>query len=393
VTSANDATPPEVAFCLFKYFPYGGLQRNFLRTAQALLERGYRIRAYTMSWKGAVPDGIDVHVLRVRGLTNHGRYRRFERRVEAALRASPVACTVGFNRMPGLDVYYAADPCFLEAARSERGAWYRLTPRHRYFAAAEGAVFAPGASTRILLISPRQQAVFERCYGTEPGRFHLLPPGIARDRMAGDDAARLRNEVRAEFGIAEHELLLLLLGSGFRTKGLDRALLALSRLPADLAARTRLVAIGQDNPRPHRRLAARLGVGSRFVVLGGRDDVPRLLQGADVLVHPAYSETAGNVLLEAVVAGLPLIVTDVCGNAPYVAAADAGRVLASPFRQDDLDGALVALLRDDAERARLRANGIDFGRRADIYGLPERAASIIAAVVEERSRGAHPVPA
>ena len=33
--------------------------------------------------------------------------------------------------------------------------------------------------------------------------------------------------------------------------------------------------------------------------LKGRDDIPRFLLGADLLIHPAYNENTGTVLLEA----------------------------------------------------------------------------------------------
>ncbi|WP_163066577.1 glycosyltransferase, partial [Acinetobacter baumannii] len=62
-------------------------------------------------------------------------------------------------------------------------------------------------------------------------------------------------------------------------------------------------------------------------ILKGRSDIPRFLLGADLLIHPAYNENTGTVLLEALVSGLPVLVTDVCGYAHYIAEADAGRVL------------------------------------------------------------------
>jgi hypothetical protein len=43
------------------------------------------------------------------------------------------------------------------------------------------------------------------------------------------------------------------------------------------------------------------------------------LLGADLLIHPAYNENTGTVLLEAVVAGLPVLTTAVCGYAHYIA--------------------------------------------------------------------------
>ena len=33
-----------VAFCLYKYFPFGGLQRDFMRIAQTVAARGHHVR-------------------------------------------------------------------------------------------------------------------------------------------------------------------------------------------------------------------------------------------------------------------------------------------------------------------------------------------------------------
>ena len=46
-----------IAFCLFKYFPYGGLQRDFLRIALETQARGFNIRVYTLEWEGDLPAG------------------------------------------------------------------------------------------------------------------------------------------------------------------------------------------------------------------------------------------------------------------------------------------------------------------------------------------------
>ena len=46
-----------IAFCLYKYFPFGGLQRDFLRIALACQARGHAVRVYTLEWRGEVPEG------------------------------------------------------------------------------------------------------------------------------------------------------------------------------------------------------------------------------------------------------------------------------------------------------------------------------------------------
>jgi UDP-glucose:(heptosyl)LPS alpha-1,3-glucosyltransferase len=49
-----------IAFCLYKYFPFGGLQRDFLRVALACQARGHAIRVYTLEWRGDIPAGFEL---------------------------------------------------------------------------------------------------------------------------------------------------------------------------------------------------------------------------------------------------------------------------------------------------------------------------------------------
>ena len=66
-----------------------------------------------------------------------------------------------------------------------------------------------------------------------------------------------------------------MIGSGFITKGLDRILLGMSNLPREIRDNTRLVVVGQDNPSAFLRMARRLGVQDKVIILsGGRGDIP-----------------------------------------------------------------------------------------------------------------------
>lgn len=367
-----------IAFCLFKYFPFGGLQRDFLRIALKAQERGYQIRVYTLMWQGEIPPGFQIVIVPVNALTNHSRYRKYHEWVASHIEEFPVTSVVGFNKMPGLDVYYAADSCYEEKAQTQRGWLYRSLPRYDLFSGFEQSVFGRDSHTEILMISPVQKPLFEKYYGTQEERFHMLTPGIARDRIAPPDRREIRDEFRREMRIGNDDILLLMIGSGFITKGLDRALIALSALPDGLQEKTRLIVIGQDAPGAFERMARRLGVADRVEIMRGRDDVPRFLIGADLLVHPAYVENTGTVLLEAIVAGLPVLATDVCGYAHYVLEAKAGLLVKAPFRQESFNSLLQKMITSD-ERRQWSDNGIAYAQVADIYDMPERAADFISA--------------
>jgi UDP-glucose:(heptosyl)LPS alpha-1,3-glucosyltransferase len=366
-----------LVFCLFKYFPFGGLQRDFLRIARECVRRGHQVDVLTMAWEGNAEPDISVNIIPVSSRQNHTRAQQFVRKIQPQLTNYDLA--VGFNKMPGLDVYYAADTCYQAKARRQHGAWYRLTPRYRHLIAYEESVFSANARTQILLLSKAQQAEFIHFYETPRERFQLLPPGIQKDRVAPDNAATIRSDIRKKLGINKNEFILLLIGSGFKTKGLDRVLLAYAALPDKLRNFSYVYVIGKDDPKLFQRQAKKLGIASRIKFLGGRHDVADFLLAADILVHPAYNENTGTVLLEALVAGLPVLTTDICGYANYINEAQAGIVLASPFKQIELNQALRDML-FSLERMTWKKNALAFIQQADIYSLIEKAVDAIEAI-------------
>jgi UDP-glucose:(heptosyl)LPS alpha-1,3-glucosyltransferase len=371
-----------LAFCLNKYFPFGGLQANFLRIACLCRQGGHEVVVYSRAWEGAIPADLEVHIIPVRALTNHGKNAEFARKLQPLLQQGGFDGVIGFMKMPGLDIYYAADPCFQAKAR-ERSRLYRLSPRYRSFLALEKAVFDTGTATDILVLTGAQREVYSRCYPTLRERFHLLPPGIPRDRQVPPNAAEIRADFRQEFALTAQEIVLLTVGSGFRTKGLGRTLRALAALPGELLQQTRLLVVGEGKTGPFRRLAGRLGVADRVAFMGGRQDIPRFLLGADLLIHPAYTETTGNVLLEAMVAGLPVLTTANCGYALQVEQARAGVVLPVPLQQPRLNAALAQML-VSPERPRWSHNGIAYGHTEDLYSRPEVAVQLITAILQRR---------
>ncbi|MDI9432606.1 MAG: glycosyltransferase family 4 protein [Planctomycetota bacterium] len=365
-----------LAFCLYRYFPYGGLQRDMLRIALACQQRGYRIAVYTTAWEGDVPPGFELHRHRPAGLTNHGRMRRYHQWLTEQLDRQPVACVVGFNKMPGLDVYYAADGCLKAQAIEERSPFYRRLPRYRQYQAFEEAVFGSKSHTQILMISATQQALYVRHYGTPEQRIHFLPPNVAKDRVPGPDAPEIRRSFREEIGLRASDRLLVQVGSGFRTKGLDRSLRALASLPGNLRARTHFYVVGDDNENPYVRLSRRLGITDRVTFLGPRGDVARILLGVDLLIHPARHENTGTVLVEALACGLPVIATAVCGYAHYIERAQAGWVIPEPFDQHLFNRQVREALEDDRLQE-LGHRGIAFAQTEDLHGMVDAAVKTI----------------
>src|SRR5690554_5765912 len=107
-----------LAFVLFNWFPHGGLQQDLVKVVRAC-QHGADISIYCMNWDGAPLAGVNTVIMPASGWTATARRAAFARYVAMHVHGQSDA-VLGFNRMPGLDYYFAADTCFAEKARNEK---------------------------------------------------------------------------------------------------------------------------------------------------------------------------------------------------------------------------------------------------------------------------------
>ncbi len=375
----------KLCFLIYNYFPYGGQQRDFMRIATTCMQRGHEVKVFTLRWQGDIPEGMDVTLVPIKKKNRLKLYQRFSEWVGENLPAENADLVVGFNKMPHLDVYFAADSCFADKAENQRRAYYKFTPRYRHFIAFEEAVFGAASKTQSLVLSPLQRDAYLHFYHHSETRMHLLPAGMAEDRKVESRDIDARQSLRKELEIPEDELLLLQVGSGFKIKGVDRALKAIASLPDKWKAKVRYVLVGQGKPNRFLRLAKKLGLAERVAVLPGRDDIPRFFAGADLLLHPAYQESAGYVLLEAAIAGLPVLTTASCGYAFHIEEANVGEICSEPFQQRELDERLLSMIRNLPD-AQWSKNGLAYGANPELYRMSEAAVDLLEQFATEKEK-------
>jgi len=374
---------------LFRYFPWGGMQANFLRIAKACLVRGHSVDVYTLDWQGETPEGLKLNILEVPGRQNITRYTHFIARVQALTGAGEYDLVMGFNRMPGLDLYYAADPCFVERIRKTRPWYYPMTPRYRHFRGVEKILFGPKSNTQILALSQLQIDEYMHNYATPHSRFSLMPPAVQDRYRRNAQAEQLRDSFRTQHSIDERDRVILMIGSGFERKGMDRGLRAVAALPLQLRDRCHLFVLGKGREKGLHKLARHLGIEARLSIVPGTDEVPRYMQGADLLMHVARSENTGNVIVEAVAAGLPVLCSGTCGYACHVVNAGAGRVIEEPFDQRRLNQQLAEMM-DSKEWHIWQENALNYAAKEDLYSRTQRVVEVIDSLAEKLHTHAKP---
>ena len=353
----------KILFLIARYFPYSGLQTDFLRAAEAAADRGHDVSCLVGSWEGKRPDNLRILTVPLPGTGEADDLDALETAYHELIEHETFDRTAAFELISGVDFYFAGFDCL---GSNPENADPRLLER-------EKAVFSPESSTYIFYLVTPQINAFFGVYGTQPPRFLRLPPGMnpACGRVPDPDKVRVRK--RAELGLKDGERLAVSAAHDMLLKGVDRTLAAYADLPPEHRARLRLFVTGFLGREQCEKQAAELGIADRVIFDAGRPDLPELLCAADYLVHPARREAAGSIRIEAIASGLSVVCTDVCGFQDIVLASG-GHVLNEPLCPGALTAELdyLAGISDDGlyywrQQVLTYAHGpADFYRRADV---------------------------
>jgi UDP-glucose:(heptosyl)LPS alpha-1,3-glucosyltransferase len=170
-------------------------------------------------------------------------------------------------------------------------------------------------------------------------------------RVFSPDLRIHRERIRAKYRVPDEATLFLLVGSGFRRKGVPVAIAALARLSAP----AHLIVVGDDRkPDAYRRIADEHGVRERVSFVGFQHDVAPFYGAADAFVLPAIYDSFPDAAMEALASGLPVVTSMKSGAAELVTENDAGFVCGS--RDVAALAEHLRSLQDAGTRSRLGAN-------------------------------------
>jgi glycosyltransferase involved in cell wall biosynthesis len=188
--------------------------------------------------------------------------------------------------------------------------------------------------------------------GRDPARFHP------------DPAARAR--IRAALGVAPDRVVVIVVSRLVRHKGYPELLAAMRDVDAELwVVGERLASDHGADMEPYFQAS---GLGPRLRRLGYRDDIPALLQAADIFTLPSHFEGLPMSIIEAMLTGLPVVATAIRGPREQVIDGETG-FLVPPATVAPLSEALRRL----AENADLRTQLGEAGRARALAHFDEAA--------------------
>ena len=217
--------------------------------------------------------------------------------------------------------------------------------------------------------------------GCPPSRVALIYNGIDASAFATE---RPPIEARKD----ARPLVLITVANLIPYKGHSDLVAALGELDRSLPRPWSLVCVGRDDGIGARlkQQARAFGIEQNVKLLGARADIAALLAAADIGILASHEEGFANSILEGMAAGLPMVVTDVGGNAEAVIDGLTGLVV--PPRDPSALGAAILKLALDGD---LRRTMGDAGReRVEKYFSIDRCVANYARLYAGLSKGKCP---
>ncbi len=343
----------------------GGAERHLAAILPRLAGEGLRPLVYTLAAGGALAADLAAAGVEVVMPPLGSALRRLPRAIRWAVTAPVTTVRLVWlmrRRRPGIvhfflpEAYLVGGLCALVAGQRRcvmsRRSLNRYQRRHPVLARLERRLHA-----RMVAVLANSRAVLAE----------LAAEGVAAERLGliynGVDLERFRSlpppaAARARLGLDACPLVLTTVANLIPYKGHADLLEALAGIAAELPGGWRLLCAGRDDGigSALRARARDLGLDRQILWLAERRDVPELFGASDIGVLASHEEGFNNSVLEGMAAGLPMVVTDVGGNAEAVTHGVSGLVV-PPRDPRALGQAILSLARDPARRRQMGEAG------------------------------------
>ncbi|MHC4799706.1 MAG: glycosyltransferase family 4 protein, partial [Planctomycetota bacterium] len=196
--------------------------------------------------------------------------------------------------------------------------------------------------------------------GVEPAKIVDIPFGVDVEKFQ----KQIDIDMRAKLDIPENAVLILSVGREHRAKAFNIAVQAFSRM-ANKVPQAYYVIVGKGTGK-WQPLGEQLGIGKRikFCHWLEDDELFAIYQQSDIFFSASVSELLPLVVMEALAAGLPQVVTNISGNQDMVDTEYNG-IIVEPGQIDKMADALQRLATDEGLRKKMGAASLE---RSTHYG-------------------------
>ena len=209
----------------------------------------------------------------------------------------------------------------------------------------------------ILPVSTLVKDELLKLYDIPESKIRVIHPGVSQGRFSSLDQESCRHEIRQRHGLSSSDVVVLFVGMNFEVKRLELVLKGIAHLIAkgNKNSNLKLVVIGKGREGWYLNMARDLGIFNRVIFAGVTPKVEDYYLASDIFAMPSRFDTFGLAVLEAMMAGLPVIITQRVGARDLVNSGVQGFVLSEDPSPGDVAEKLAVLM-DKENRRRMGEN-------------------------------------
>lgn len=324
---------------------FGGGERHFVDLTRELEARGHEIYAGlrpTNEWQNRLAFLPPERFLHVSIRNSFGMFS-----------ARRIASFVQSNKIDIIHAHVARDYVAASVAARSAGDVRLVLTRHVMFPMKSFHRFALRNVDAAIAVSSAVRGQLEKVF--PPHKVHLIPNGIAISAGCDADEAASRRDFRTFHSIPDDSPLVTTVGELKVLKGQRDFVLAANEVVKRIPE-CRFAIAGVDNSidkkfrRELKRLVRVFGMEENFVWLDWLDGLSPLLAATDLFVSPSHSESFGLAILDAMIAGCPVVSTATGGAIELIPDPKALVPIKDPLSLAD---AIIWYLQHDVERREL----------------------------------------
>ncbi len=352
----------KIGILVRRFVTTGGMERYCVEVTKRLA-RMHDVHVFAQEWSWQGPEKISFHkVPRYFIKPNYLNQIFFSLYTGRALDDS-FDIIHSHERVTRFDTLTVHCPCFRTYIAEEKHPlkkaliWLSiaLSPRKTSYVLLEKKQFSYNSKRMLIANSGKIRNNVRYCYPLPDDFFGVAFPGVDADTLNTQSAGNEGRKLRSGLGIPGSSIVILFVGTEFERKGLDTLLKAFHYLnKPDVWL---LIAGGGEKHNKYNKLVRDLGIIDRVKFLGLVSDIENVYAASDIFVLPTLSEPAGMAPIEAMAAGLPVIVS----NAEYAGCSELinneeALLLNDPENPREIANALYELM-DETKRRQFGEKG------------------------------------
>jgi UDP-glucose:(heptosyl)LPS alpha-1,3-glucosyltransferase len=185
-----------------------------------------------------------------------------------------------------------------------------------------------------------------RSYKIPESKILVIHPGVSAERFSVFDREGSRQQIRQRYGLLEEDVVVLFVGMNFEIKRLQLVIRGVADLVRENIgfSKVKLLVVGKGDKERYLNLARDLGIANRVFFIGVTHEVEKYYLASDIFAMPSSFDTFGMAVLEAMVAGLPVIITPRVGARDLIKSGVQGFILSKDPSPGEVAERLAALM-------------------------------------------------